>query len=183
MAVRPLSCLVYLNPSQIDGASGTPLEGIEGDEVYFEDGLRDVEHGSGLEADAWTSVVTPGTRPMLVIPLRDVVAATNQIAWMLRSTGTGIDSAGGNGVGLFASPPAVALVIRPRVTAIDDYWYFPRLSVNATASQIRVTWARNTKRFEGMGLVLYPRRSADGTKQAWKQGTYAALNTAYGLPV
>lgn len=183
MAAYALAGKVYLAPTQVDGASGTLLAGILEDEIVFEDGLSDEAYGSGLEADAWTSVVVPGQRPKLYLPLQDVAAVTNQLLWMLRSTGTGIDSAGGNGVGISGSPPAYAMVIRPRETAYDSYWYFPRVSIHAQESIVRVKWSRNGKRFDGSALVLYPRRSADGTKQAWKQGTYSALNTAYGLPV
>jgi len=182
MAVYAITGRVYLAPTQVDGASGTLLTGILDDEIFFEDGLTDQPFGTGLEPDAWTSVVMPGQRPRLVLPLQDVAAVTNQLLWMLRSTGTGIASAGGNNVGIAGSPPAYALVIRPRSSGVDDYFYAPRLSINAQESIVRVKWSRLGARFDGSALVLYPRRSADGTKDAWRTGTYSALNTYYGLP-
>lgn len=181
MSVYALAGQVYAAPTQIDGVSGTPLQGILEDEIIFEDGMNVEMHGSGLEADAWTSIAVPGGPPKLYLPLQDVAAVTNQIMWMLRSTGTGLDSSGGNGVGLYGTPPSVALVIRPRAVALDSYWYSPRLTLHPDSIK-RVVWSRNSRRFEGSALVLFPKRSLDGTKQAWKQGTYAALNTAYGLP-
>lgn len=183
MAVKSIAGLVYLAPTQADGVSGTPLTGILDDQVEFEDGLTDEAHGSGLEADAWTSVVVPGNRPAIYLPLQDVSAETNKLLWMLRSTGTGIDSAAGNGVGLYGSPPGYSLVIRPRASAEATYWYFPRVSIDAQRSIVRVTWSRLGKRHSASALVLYPRRSADGTKKAWMEGTHTAINTYYGLPV
>lgn len=182
MAAYALAGKAYLAPTQVDGVSGTLLAGILEDEMYFEDGMTDQAFGTGLEPDAWTSVAMPGTRPRLVLPLQDVVAATNQLLWMLRSTGTGLASAGGNNVGIAGSPPAYSLVIRPRNTGNDEYFYAPRLSINAQESIVRIKWSRLGARFEGSALVLYPRRSADGTKDAWRAGTYSALNTYYGLP-
>lgn len=182
MAVKSIAGLPYLSPTQADGASGTLLAGILEDQVEFEDGLTDRAFGSGLEADAWTSVATPGRRPAIYLPVQDVSAETNKLLWMLRSTGTGIDSAGGNGVGLHASPPGYSLVIRPRSSGETTYWYFPRVSIDAERSVVRVSWSRNGRRFNGSALVLYPRRSLDGSKKAWMEGTYTAINTYYGLP-
>lgn len=181
MAVRPIPGIPYLNPTQIDGSSGTPLEGILNDEIIFEDGRREEAHGSGLEDDAWTSMVLPGERPKLFLPLQNVEAATHQLLFATRSTGTGLDSDGGNGVPNYGVPTGPALVIRPRAAAETSFWYSPRVVWHGE-SIARLAWSRNGRRFEGAVLVLFPRRSLDGTKQAWKEGTSSALNTAYGLP-
>ncbi len=181
MAVRPLPGLVYLNPTQIDGASGTPLTGLLNDEIIFEDGRREEAHGSGFEDDAWTSIVLPGERPKLYLPLQGVDASTYQLLFATRSSGTGLDSDAGNGVPNYGVPTGPALVIRPRAPGEDSFWYSPRVVWHGD-SVARLVWSRNGRRFEGTVLVLYPRRSLDGSKQAWKEGTYAALNTAYGLP-
>lgn len=182
MAVKSLAGLVYVAPTQVDGASGTLLTGILDDQIMFDDGRTDEAHGSGLEDDAWTSIVLPGTRPKLYLPLQNVDATTYKLLFGTRSTGTGLDSHGGNSTPNYATPPAYALVIRPRAPSADDiYWYSPRVVWHAD-SVVRLVWSRNNKRHEGASLVLYPRRSVDGSKQAWKEGTYAALNTYYGLP-
>jgi hypothetical protein len=181
MAVFALAGKVYLAPTQVDGASGTLLTGILEDRIEFDDG-SDVEvHGSGLEADAWTTVRVPRRPPALYLPLHNVDANTYKLLMMLASTGTGLDSSGGNSVGLYGMPPSYSLVIRPLATAYDNYWYSPRVTLHPESVK-KLVWARNTKRFEGSNLILLTKRSLDGTKQAWKEGTYAALNTAYSLP-
>lgn len=179
MTAGPIPGKLYIDPTDAT-TGGTQVVGIAEDAMVFDDG-RGVQHfGSGLESDAWTSIQGPAeTPPKLVIPLRDISATTLQLLFSMLSTGTGIDSHGGNSVGIHGNLPSVALVIRPKDTT-QDYFYGPRWKLHQDSVK-RITWSRNVAHFDGSELALCPQRSLDGTKQAFKKGTASAINTAYGL--
>ena len=178
MAAHPVPGLVFINPTAA-AAGGTQLRGIFDDQVEFEDGTEVEHHGGGLEADSWVTTRKQGRPAVLLIPVRDVSSTTIQLLLGLLSTGTGADSNGGTGIGVHGVPPAVSLAIRPRDTG-QDYFYSPRMVLHERSVK-RIVWSRTVPKYDGSVLALCPERSLDGTKQAYKLGTAAAINTTYGL--
>ena len=179
MTAGPVPGTLHINPTAA-AAGGTQVVGIDGDRMEFDDGAGVRHFGGGLEADNWVTLRRPGEKPpALSIPVRDVSATSLQLLFSLLSTGTGLDSHGGNSTAVHGVPPSVALVIRPKDTN-QDYLYGPAWRLHQDSRALLV-WARNEWHYSGSLLVLAPHRSTDGTKQAFKKATAAAINTAYGL--
>lgn len=179
MSVTAIPGKPFINPTDAT-TGGTQIKGIFEDRIEFDDGRGTRHFGSGLESDAWTTIAAPAERPpALIIPVRDVAATTLQLLFSLLSTGSGIDSHGGNSVAVHGDPPAVALVIRPKDTT-QDYFYGPRWKLHQDTEK-RLVWSQGVAHFEGSVLMLCPQRSQDGTLQAFKKGTASAINTVYSL--
>lgn len=178
MAAHPVPGKLYIGPTNAT-TGGTQVTGVEGDQFSFDDG-RGVRHfGGGLEADNWVTLAGAPERPAaLEIPVRDVSSTTLQLLFSMLSTGTGLDSHGGNGTAPHGTPPSVALVIRPKDTT-QDYFYGPAWRLHADSVK-RLVWSRNVWHYEGSLLVLAPHRSSAG-KKAYMKGTASAINTYYGL--
>lgn len=179
MSAHPVPGYVYTAPTSA-AVGGTLVNGLVEDRIEWEDGRGVRAFGSGLEADAWSMVPVQGEKPpALILPVRDVAAATLQLLFSHLSTGTTMHSHGGQGVPPFGDLPGVALVVRPKDTS-QLYLYGPRWKMHPDCVK-RLTWHRNVARFDGSLLVLCPQRSLDGSKKAFMFDSVSNINTYYGL--
>lgn len=178
MAATPIPATLHINPTNAT-SGGTQITGIEEDRVVFDDGRGVLTFGGGLEADNWVTLAGPAVRPAsLTLVVHNVTSTTLQLLFSLLSTGTGIDSHGGNGTAPYGVPPSVAIGLRPKDTT-QDYFYGPAWRLHADSVK-RLTWSRNVWHYDGSLLVLAPHRSSAG-KKAYMKGTATAINTYYGL--
>lgn len=178
MSAHPRPGKLYIDPTSAN-VGGTLLAGIFEDRIEFDDG-RGVRHfGAGPEIDNWATLAAPATVPArLIIPLRDVSAATLQLLFALLSTGTAIHSHGGQSTAAHGNPPSVALALRPKDGG--SILYGPRWKLHAE-SEKRVIWSRTVMRYEGSRLVLAPHRSLDHTKRAFMEDSAANIDSHYGM--
>lgn len=176
MAAHAIPGKVYITPTNAT-TGGTQLVGLADDRITFEDGVQVAAWGADLQPDAWDVVRLPGKPPALRLGLQDVSATGRQVILAALGTGSNAVSAGGNGTAIGASPPSVALVVRPRDTS-QLYLYGPAWRLHPL-HEGRLVLARDLPFFDS--LVLLPCRSADGTKRAWMLDTAANINSHYGL--
>jgi hypothetical protein len=178
MAAKPRPGKLYIDPTSA-AVGGTLLAGILDDRIEFDDG-RTVRHfGAGPEIDNWATLAAPAASPAkLIIPVRDVSAATMQLLLALLSTGTAIHSSGGQGTATHGMPPSVALALRPKDGS--EILYGPRWTLHAESVK-RLVWSRTAMRYEGSQLVLAPHRSLDHTKRAFMEDSAANIDAHYGL--
>ncbi len=181
MAGNPVPGAIYLNPTNAT-TGGTKLIAIERNRIEWEDGVKVRHVGTGVDPDAWETLRTPGRPALLRIAMRDESATARKLVHSALSTsGSSLNSdpAAGSGTYMFQPMPGNALGFRPDDTS-ELYLYTPRAAI-AEDAEIRRLASRIFTTYHESDLILALQRSLDGSKQAFKWDTAAAINSYYGL--
>lgn len=181
MPTWAIPAATYLNPSQIDGLSGTALTEVDQNRLVRFDYDADIKtYRQDFDPDDIVQIAGNLRTPKLRIPLVEH-SNTARLLYMNPVTADGDAIGSAEGVAVFLLLQRFKIVVRPLDTAelflYSEGWQLTKESIKS------LRWSARELMFDAAELVLQPSRPSGGSAlDAYMLNTAAAINAHYSLP-